>query len=73
MLFQRLLSKEQFKEAILKVFTNERSPLNAIEILEALTKFYMTYCAPKNLYEHPASLIRNHHFEGGLTGAHTNN
>ena len=72
-LFQRLLNKDGFKEAIVKIFNNERSTLNAFELLEELSIFYLRNCAPKNIYEHPISILGGFNVENQLFMRSNNN
>ncbi|CDW83869.1 UNKNOWN [Stylonychia lemnae] len=56
-IFCDLIKKSQFKDALLKVLKNERSPLIAIELLELYSTYYINYCTLKNIYDHQVNLL----------------
>lgn len=52
-LFQRLLGRSDFGDAIMRVYLYPRSQENAVRILEALTSFFIKNLSHHNVYEHP--------------------
>jgi len=61
-LFQRLMRKEDALSGSLeRIFIDEKGLTSvsnvALEIVETLSKYFMTHSLPKNVYDHPAATL----------------